>query len=182
MTESELQPMLKWIRGKIAAKALNAATTQLPDLASPQVPQPQTVKEQGDGHLKAGRYADAERLYRQVIESDAQYPAALVNLGFVLREQNRIGEAREVLERAVRIASEDADSHYLLGSILETTGPRDAEIRYLQNAIDLRPEFELARCQLITALFKSDRFAEATILCAKRLGDFARFGRAALLA
>ena len=78
-------------------------------------------------------------------------------------------EAREVLERAVRIAAEDADSHYLLGSILETTGPRDAEISHLQKAIDLRPDFEFARRQLITALFKSGRFAEATRLCEESL-------------
>jgi protein O-GlcNAc transferase len=126
---------------------------------------PRTAKEQGDEHLKACRYVDAERLYRQVMESSAQYPGALVNLGFVLREQGRINEARAVLERAVRIAAEDADSHYLLSSILETTGPRDAEISHLQMAVDLRPDFELARRQLITALLKSGRFAEATKLC-----------------
>jgi hypothetical protein len=44
------------------------------------------------------------------MESSAQYPGALVNLGFAGREQGRINEAREVLERAVRIAAEDADS------------------------------------------------------------------------
>jgi len=156
--------MLNWIKRKITAKAPDAATPSA-DPASRQVRQPQTVKEHGDEHLKAGRYADAERVYRQVMESDAQYPGALINLGFVLREQGRISEAREVLERAVRIAAEDADSHYLLSSILETTGPRDTEISHLQKAIDLRPDFELARRQLITALLKSSRFAEATKLC-----------------
>src|ERR1700678_2610299 len=77
----------------------------------------------------------------------------------------RHAEAREVLERAVRIAAEDADSHYLLASILEATGPRDAEISHLQKAIHLRPDFEFARRQLIIALFKSDRCAEAAKLC-----------------
>ena len=99
------------------------------------------------------------------MESDADYPAAVINLGFVLREQGRTGEAREVLERAVRIAADDADSHYLLASILETTGPRDAEVSHLQKAIDLRPDFELARRQLIAALFKSGQFTEAAKLC-----------------
>ena len=133
--------MLNWVKRKIAGKAPDAATA-VADSASPQVRHPPTVKAQGDEHLKAGRYADAERCYRQVMDSDAQYPGALVNLGFVLREQGRTNEAREVLERAVRIAAEDADSHYLLASILETTGPRDAEISHLRKAIDLRPDFE----------------------------------------
>jgi protein O-GlcNAc transferase len=156
--------MLKWIKRKIVHKAPDAARP-VADPASRQVSQPQTVKAQGDEHLKAGRYTDAERFYRQVMESDAHYPAALVNLGFVLKEQGRANEAREVLERAVRIAAEDADSHYLLASILATTGPGDAEVSHLRKAIELRPDFEPARHQLITALFKSGQFAEATKLC-----------------
>src|ERR1700735_3203759 len=156
--------MLNWIKRTIAAKPANAASPiAAPDSA--QIRQPQTVKEQGDEHLKAGRYADAERCYRQVMESDGHYPAALINLGFVLREQGRTGEAREVLENAIHIAAEDADSHYLLASILETTGPRDAEVSHLQRAIDLRPDFELARQQLITALVKLGRLAEAAKVC-----------------
>ena len=156
--------MLNWIKSKVGAKAPDTETP-VADFASRPVRQPQTIKEQGDEHLKAGRYADAERFYREVMESDAQYPAALINLGFLFREQGRADEARGVLERAVRVAAEDADSHYLLGSVLQTTGPRDAEISHLQRAIDLRPDFELARCQLIIALFKSGRIVEATKLC-----------------
>ena len=156
--------MLKWIKRKIADKAPDAANPAA-DVASQQMRHQQTLKGQGDEHVKAGRYTDAERCYRQVMESDAHYPAALVNLGFVLREQGRTNEAREVLERAVRIAAEDADSHYLLGSVLEATGPREAELSHLQKAIELRPDFELARRQLITALLKSGRFAEGRKLC-----------------
>jgi protein O-GlcNAc transferase len=156
--------MLNWVKRKIAARAPEA-TTPAADPASVQARPPQSAKEQGDAQLKAGRYADAERLYRQVLESDTQYPAALVNLGFVLREQGHINEAREVLERAVRIAAEDADSHYLLASILAATGPRDAEVSHLRRAIELRPDFEPARHQLIATLIKSGAFIEATQLC-----------------
>ena len=156
--------MLKWIKKKIADKTPDAATP-VADAVSREVRQPQTIKGQGDEHLKAGRYAEAEGCYRQVIESDAQYPGALINLGFVLREQGRANEACEVLERAVHIAAGDADSHYLLASILEITGPRDKEVSHLRKAIELRPAFALARLQLITALFKSDQIAEATQFC-----------------
>lgn len=154
--------MLNWLKRKTAVKAIEA---KLPDPASRQAGPAQAAKEQGDQHLKAGRYPDAERLYRQVTESDLQYPAALVNLGFVLREQGRIEEAREVLERAVCVAAEDADSHYLLASVLATSGPREAEVPHLQKAIELRPDFELARAQLVIALFNSGAIAEATKLC-----------------
>ena len=156
--------MLKWLKKKIANKALDAAIP-VADPVPPQTRHSQTVKGQGDEHVKAGRYADAERCYRQVMESDAHYPGAVVMLGFVLREQGRANEAREALERAVLIAPEDADGHYLLGSVLEATGPRNLEISHLQKAVDLRPNFELARRQLIVALLKSGRVADATALC-----------------
>jgi protein O-GlcNAc transferase len=159
--------MLNWIKRIFAAKS--GAPTPVADLAPQQFQRPQTVKHQGDEHLKAGRYGDAERCYRQVTESDGSYPSALVNLGFVLREQGRIDESREVLERAVRVAADDADSHYLLSSVLQITGPIETEIAHLQKAIDLRPDFELARQQLITALLKSGRFADATRLCEESL-------------
>jgi predicted O-linked N-acetylglucosamine transferase (SPINDLY family) len=86
-------------------------------------------------------------------------------LGFVLRAQGRIDEARHVLQRAVGVASNDADGHYLLATILETTGALDAEISHLQRAVELRPDFELARRQLIGALLRSNRPADATQVC-----------------
>ncbi len=156
--------MLQWLKRIVATKVVVAATP-VAEPAFPQAPQPQTIKTQGDEHVKAGRFADAERCYRQVLDSDPQYPGALVMLGFVLKQQGRTGEARDVLERAVIIAAEDADSHYLLASTLESTGPRDAEITHLQRSVELRPDFELARRQLIVTLVKSDRRAEATEVC-----------------
>ncbi len=160
--------MLKWLRKNIGRRASGGAVP-LADLASGDMRHPHTIKRQGDEHARARRYGDAERCYRQVMESDADYPGALVMLGFVLRAQGRINEAREVLEHAVSIASEDADSHYLLASILEATEPRDAEIFHLQRAIELRPDFEFARRQLIAALLRSEQFALATQLCEESL-------------
>jgi protein O-GlcNAc transferase len=142
--------MLKWIKRKIADKSV-AAVPPAAEPAVAQDPPAQNLKKQGDEHVKAGRYADAEHCYRQVKDSDAQYPGALVMLGFVLREQGQLDRAREVLERAVVIAPQDADGHFLLASILEAAGSRGAEIAHLRKAVELRPNFELARGRLIDA-------------------------------
>ena len=155
--------MLKWLRKHISRE--QSAATPAADLGSREMHHSHTIKRQGDEHAKAGRYADAERCYRQVTGSDADYAGSLVMLGFVLREQGRVNEAREVLEHAVRIAGEDADSHYLLGRTLEATEHKDAEIFHLQRAIELRPDFELARSQLVAALLRSDQSARATQVC-----------------
>ena len=151
---------MKWFKRKSTSEPPAA-----PAAAAPQTTPPQTPKSKGDEHAKAGRYVDAEGCYRQVTESDAQYPGALVMLGFVLKAQGRLDEARQVLERAVVVAADDADAHYLLAGILESSGLRDPEISHLQKAVELRPNFELARRQLIVALVKAGRLADATTLC-----------------
>ena len=156
--------MLKWFKRKNAGGASDPPPPAA-DVPPQQAPQTQTIKRQGDEHVKAGRLADAERCYREVRDSDEQYPGAQVMLGFVLKAQGRIDEARQVLERAVVVAAADADSHFLLAGILETTGPVDAEISHLQKAVELRPNFEIARRQLIVAFLKAGRRAEATALC-----------------
>ena len=153
--------ILNWFKGKSADKDPEAAPPPTPPQTRPSA----TIKSQGDEHAKAGSFADAERCYRQVTESDAQYPGALVMLGFVLQAQGRLEEARNVLKHAVVVAANDADAHYLLAGILQASGPRDLEISHLQKAVELRPNFELARRQLIIALVKADRRADATVLC-----------------
>ena len=149
--------MLNWFKRKIDAKRTDATPT-VAEPVPPSAPPAQTLKKQGDEHVQAGRYADAESCYRQVKDSDAQYPGALVMLGFVLRAQGRIDAAREVLERAVVVAPQDADSHYLLASTLEATGPREVEIAHLRRALELRPNFEVALRQLIPAQQSLSRF------------------------
>ncbi len=156
---------MKWFKGKSSDKASDTPTSSAGAPSQQVPPPPQDIKRLGDQLVKGGRYADAEICYRQVKESDAQYPGAQVMLGFVLKAQGRVDEAREVLERAVVIAAGDADCHYILATLLETTGPRDAEILHLRKAIELRPAFDHARRQLIVALARSGRRDEATLLC-----------------
>lgn len=164
--------MLKWLKRKSADQAADTGSPAADPAPQQQLEPPQNVKKQGDEHVRAGRYGDAERCYRQVTESDAHYPAALVGLGFALKEQGRSNEAREVLERAASLVGEDPDVHYLLAGLVEAAGTRAAEISHLRKAIELRPGFELAHRQLIVALFKSERCAEAAKLCDESLAIF----------
>jgi predicted O-linked N-acetylglucosamine transferase (SPINDLY family) len=154
--------MFDWIKKRIPPRDPGARD---PDPSAKQSGSLKLIKKEGDGYVRAGRYEEAERCYRVVVESDARHPGAIVGLGFVLREQGRNREARDVLERAVQIAADDADAHYLLATVLETAEPCDTEILHLKKAIQLRPDFELARRQLIAALCRWGRIAEATEIC-----------------
>lgn len=156
--------MLKWFKKKTAHRARDRISAD-----SGFASQQEHFKTQGDEYAKAARYADAEQAYRQIAESDPQYPAALIMLGFVLKEQGRSSEAREVLEHAIRVTGGDADSHYLLAGIIARSGQREAEVSHLQEAISLRPDFDLARKQLLVALFDLERWAEVAELCEEGL-------------
>jgi len=162
--------VLNWLRKKKTVDAATEATVVVSPVSGA-LRHPSTAKRQGDEYARAGRFAEAERCYRQVTESDADHPSALVMLGFVLTAQGRIDEARDVLQQAVIVASNDADSHYLLATTLESTGDVDSEIWHLQRAVVLRPDFELARRQLISALLRSNRLADATHVCDESLAQ-----------
>src|SRR6185437_2999768 len=70
--------------------------------------------EQGLAAHQAGRFAEAEGLYRQVLRADAGYFPALHMLGFLKAQQGKYDEAITLLHKAVRANPADltALSHH----------------------------------------------------------------------
>jgi protein O-GlcNAc transferase len=145
--------MLNWLKRKGAGKAVDVGLGRAP----------QSAKEQGDEHLRGGRYADAERCYRQLRESDAHFPAALVGLGFALKEQGRSKEAREVLERARALVSDDADVHFLLADLYLQAGEKTSAIESCRRALAVNPELIDAQLSLSRLLLETEQFEQAEI-------------------
>nr|WP_229666050.1 tetratricopeptide repeat protein [Wenxinia marina] len=67
-----------------------------------------TLSALGSANLRLGRLGQAERLLRQAIEEDEDFPPAWNNLGVILMEQGRTGEASEMFRRAY--ATDDGNS------------------------------------------------------------------------
>lgn len=59
----------------------------------------------GSANLKLGRLGQAEQLLRRAIEADERFVPAWNNLGVVLMETNRAGEARRVFQTAFALDS-----------------------------------------------------------------------------
>jgi protein O-GlcNAc transferase len=136
------------------------------------IPDPKShelIKERGDAHLKSGELGEAERSYRLVLESDPLHRHALINLGFVLKELGRFGESAEFIDRALIVASDDADARYLRASLHQAEGKFDQAAIHLERAVGLRPEFEIAYRELVIALFRAGRVQEATRWCDRAL-------------
>lgn len=64
----------------------------------------------GSANLHLGRLGQAEDLLRQAIKTDEAAPAAWNNLGVVLMEQGKTGEASQVFRRAYALDNGQSDS------------------------------------------------------------------------
>ena len=64
----------------------------------------------GSANLKLGRLGQAEKILRRALEQDPTFVPALNNLGVVLMEQDKPGEARKIFEEAYALDSGQSDS------------------------------------------------------------------------
>ncbi|MEM7223044.1 MAG: tetratricopeptide repeat protein [Pseudomonadota bacterium] len=116
---------------------------------------------QGLGHHRAGRLAEAEGLYRQVLETAPEHGEALNLLGVARAQQGALAEGRALLQRAVAAEPERAEVHANLGQIELMAGERAAAERCYRQALTLAPDHQAARLNLGNLLLAGDRMEEA---------------------
>ncbi|HWE04454.1 MAG TPA: tetratricopeptide repeat protein [Tepidisphaeraceae bacterium] len=73
-------------------------------------------------HHQAGRLAEAEACYREILRRDPANPDALHLLGTLAFQQKRNDDARELIERAIAIEPRAAEFHASLGQTLAGAG------------------------------------------------------------
>lgn len=83
-----------------------------------------TLSALGSANLALGRLGQAEQLLRRALDVDPQFVPALNNLGVVLMERERPGEARVIFQQAFALDSGQSDSirQNLRLAIAETEG------------------------------------------------------------
>jgi DNA-binding transcriptional MerR regulator len=80
---------------------------------------------------EAGRFAQAESVYRNAIRANGSDPVLLYNLGVVLEEMDRKNEAMEAYESALRGNPRLADCHYNLALLCEKLKKPKKAIRHM---------------------------------------------------
>lgn len=70
--------------------------------------------EEADDAFRAGKFANAEKLYGQVVAGNAQSYSACVQLGEIALLSNRFSEAEKWLKKALEVRGEDAVAKTLL--------------------------------------------------------------------
>jgi len=103
-------------------------------------------------HHQAGRLAEAETLYRQILNLHPHHAHALHLLGIIARQVEKLEDAAQLMSRAVEVDSMVAIYHNNLGVVLLALGKHDAAIACFQNAMKLQPYYPEAHSNLILVL------------------------------
>lgn len=98
------------------------------------------------------RYAEGEVLARDLTERFPSHGFGWKALGALLREQGRLTEALEPMNKATELLPEDANAHANLGKLLLDQGRFDEAATYFRRAIQIKPDFAEARDNLARAL------------------------------
>jgi protein O-GlcNAc transferase len=123
------------------------------------------------------RFAEAEELYRRILDADADNPQALHLCGLLIAQLGRLQEADELLGRAVHANPLAADPQVNHGKVLRALGrPADALPRFRQ-AIALSPALVDAQ----EGLGHAERERGDNAAAARGFGRAARSGGGAAL-
>jgi tetratricopeptide (TPR) repeat protein len=110
---------------------------------------------------QAAEVAEAERLYRVLINCDPTDAAAPFNLGNMLRADGRKVEAEAALRAATRADPMFAEAWYNLSDLLDEQGRSEAAIECLRKAIRAAPAYIDAIFNLALLLQRTNKHAEA---------------------
>jgi len=116
---------------------------------------------------QAGRMAEAEALYRQVLAQEPNRAEAHFNLGEILGRLGKTDQSIACYERAIQFKADFREAHYNLGNALKEAGRLDEAIAAFGRAIRVLPDFAMAHSGLGSALRQRGRIDEA-IACYQR--------------
>ncbi|MGA2439781.1 MAG: tetratricopeptide repeat protein [Tepidisphaeraceae bacterium] len=123
--------------------------------------------ESGVSHHKAGRLAEAETIYRQILSQNPNHAEALHLLGLIAGQYGNDDQAIDLIGRAIRLKPDFANAHNNLGNSLLRRGRLDEAVSSYKRAIKLKPDFFAAHCNLAAAL-KNQGQLDESIAASKR--------------
>ena len=129
------------------------------------------------GLHQAGRLAEAEALYRQVLASRPDLAELHVNCALTQIGQGKHGEAQASLQRAIAARPEDAKAHLHMGDALSFQNRFAEAVASYQTAVRLKPDYAQAFNNFGNALLQLGEMEQAAAAYRKALAlkpDFAQ--------
>ena len=140
-----------------------------PAAASGAAPEPQAgalaeaaeLRSRANRCIAEGRMPDAIDTYRRALELEPGHATAWSNLGFALKQLDRLDEAEQALKRAVSLDPAFEEPHLFLGQLAEARGDLPGAIRHLGDAVRCKPAFAFAWQELCRLQFHAGQAALA---------------------
>lgn len=109
---------------------------------------------------RAGHLAQAEAIYRQILDVAPDHVDALHLLGLVARRTGRNEAAVDLIQRAVAREPAFIEGHYNLGNALVALGRHAAAVDSFRRVLALNPDHAGAQRGLERALGRTDRLGD----------------------
>lgn len=117
-------------------------------------------------HHQAGRLAEAEATYRQVLSVSPDHVDSLHLLGVAATQSGRHDEAIGLIGRAIALKATPAPQfHSNIGLAYRSLGARAQAIEHFQRAVALKPDYVEAHNNLAAVLIDENRLEEAEHHC-----------------
>ncbi len=112
-------------------------------------------------HHRAGRLAEAERIYKQILRVQPGNAGAHNNLGVALKNQDKLDEAIACYKRALKADPNHIEAYNNLGNALKEQKKLDEAIAWYRRALEVNPDYAEARNSLGAILQEQGRVDEA---------------------
>ncbi|MCC7305693.1 MAG: tetratricopeptide repeat protein [Alphaproteobacteria bacterium] len=137
-------------------------------------------------HQNANRMAEAEELYKQILQTDPNHAHTLHMLGFIAYNTGRNDEAEQLVRKAIAARGDVPMFYFTLGNILKTGKKLDEAIENYRQALAMKPEFSDCHVNLGFSLQEQKKYKESRSCFEKAIkykpdNPAAYFGLAGLL-
>jgi tetratricopeptide (TPR) repeat protein len=108
---------------------------------------------EGEKHLDAGAWAEAEAAFRRAIEANAKSAVAHSKLGVALVRQGRLEEAERAFASAIAVDPKYAPAWSNLGNVYREGGRTEEALQAYERAVAADPDYWIAH-QNLGGLYK----------------------------
>ena len=112
-------------------------------------------------HHQAGRLAEAEAIYRQILAHDPRQSDALHLLGVIAHQVGRNDLAVDLIRQAIELSPNVPEFHSNLGEAYRKLGALDSAVAAYRRAIAIKPDYAEAQINIGVALSDQGRMSEA---------------------
>lgn len=120
-------------------------------------------------HHQAGRVAEAEDIYRRILNADPEHADAMELLGVLAAQTGRLGLAGRILRFAVALRPDGAGGLSNLAGVEQSAAALDNAVRLYGRALRLMPDLADAHASRAGALRRLGRTEAALLATAKGL-------------